>query len=190
MIPGLEKNRFDSAIRSVAKLDDPTVDGWSTEAFNETAGEQFKKIADFLASDHKTFPEGLAHPAFRLMASPARGATSAFQDQSLSVLRAASPDLEISERFQKALTELAEPLAGLSEIRSKFKTIRVEPGDEGTTTVTYVQIGGRDLSKAVQLNATWKCLWDTSLDPPLLKSIEVSNDDQVSQTDGQVRQTD
>ncbi len=180
VIPGLEKNRFDSAIRSVAKLDDPTVDGWSTEAFNETSGEQFNKIADFLASDHKTFPKGLAHPAFRLMASPARGATSAFQDQSLSLLRAASPDLEISESFQKALIELAEPLAGLSEIRSKFKTIRVEPGDEGTTTVTYVQIGGRDLSKAVQLNATWKCLWDASRDPPLLKSIEVSNDDQVS----------
>lgn len=67
----------------------------------------------------------------------------------------------------------------MEELRSKFKTVRVEPDKGETTTVTYVQIGGRNERESLQINATWTSLWDSASNPPLLKKIEVSDYDEV-----------
>ncbi len=179
-IPGLEKNQFDSAIRSVAELDDPVVDGWGTEQFNEISGAQFEKLGAVLASEEGALFKGLAHAEFRAFPLRPGSFQNSYLNARFSLERSIGAGEDVQLDFAGALSGLVTRLKGLDELRSKFKTVRVAPGEDGTTTVSYVQFGGHNDEQAIQINATWTCLWDDTSNPPLLKTIEVSNYDEVT----------
>jgi hypothetical protein len=73
-------------------------------------------------------------------------------------------------------------LSGNSDVRFKFKTVRVELGSDATTdpvTRSHFQISGRDDERSVQVNAMWTCTWQASSYTPLLKSISVSDYEEI-----------
>ena len=179
-IPGLEKNRFDSAVKSVADLDDPTADGWQTEAFNEEVGKQFKKIGGLLSEGSPMESDGIAHPSFQAAPVRATNFNSAYRDGRISVSRSEGTPNDSVGNFEDSFQSLAEVLKGYKEVRFKFKTVRVTPGKGEFSTVTHFQIGGRNSTQSLQINATWECRWDVASKTPLLKGIVVSNDDEVT----------
>ena len=177
--PGLEKNRFDLAVKSVADLDDPLADGWQTEAFNEEVGKQFKKIGKQLAEGGPLQAAGIAHESFRASPVRAENTVDFFKEGKLSVSRSSGQDGAAGVSYEASLKSLAGVLSKYEEIRFKFKTVRVTPGNGEFSTVTYFQIGGRNVEKAIQINANWECRWNVANKEPLLMAIKVSNYDEV-----------
>jgi hypothetical protein len=181
-VPGLEKNRFDVVVRDIVERDDPTVDGWDSERFNEATDVQLKKVGGLLVSETgEGATTELVFPSFRgTVLRPAK-LKEAYSDASLTVLRGEVDPAESGGGFEAAVRDLKVPLAELSDLRFKFKTIRVEPDEASaeTRTLSYFQISGANDKRSVQINAIWRCVWQAKTDPPQLKGIEVSNYEEV-----------
>ncbi|MGC6427009.1 MAG: FG-GAP repeat domain-containing protein [Akkermansiaceae bacterium] len=178
-IPGLKKNKFDAAIKDVAQLDDPLADGWQTEDFDERSGAQLKKLGEWLNRDGEIVLAHLIHtdhPSKSL--SLGHLSAEVYQNDTLSVRRP-SPEAKDENRILKiSAEELRELLGSYAPIRSKFKTIRVIPENDGVKTVVYVQLGGRNDSEALQVNATWTCHWDLDK-TPRLKTVSCTDYEEV-----------
>ncbi len=195
-MPGLSEGRFDNVVRKVAEREDPVLDGWDTERFNELAGAQLKVIGKMLIH-----PEDISDENVRKIASesyrgyPIRPVNLkvAFADQSITVAR--PPQDSFASQLaglggvKKSLTELADQLTGMTDHRFKFKIIRVTKPEKatGTTdTVAYFQISARNESKAVQINATWNCSWVIQAMPgqkapkPKLTSVSVEQYEEIT----------
>ncbi|MEM7313273.1 MAG: VCBS repeat-containing protein [Planctomycetota bacterium] len=195
-LPGLSERSFDKVVSSVAKREDPVVDGWDTERFSELAGSQLKVIGKLL-----THPEDLDDAHVRKIASetyqgrPIRPGNlqKAFGDKSLTILRESeqqdTSSFEGIEGAKQSLKNLADQLVGLGDYRFKFKIIRVKKPENATGTTdtqAYFQISGRNEEKAVQINSTWNCSWVIQAMPgqknpkPKLTSVDVEKYEQVT----------
>ena len=190
-LPGLDQNRFDAVVRSVARREDPVLDGWASERFNELANAQLKIIGKMLAESDKldrTYAASVADESFvtaRIRPSRLR---QVFADKSLTVKRVGSGNendlkpvtkktLQGLDGLVTALRQQAEPLNGLSDVRFKFKIVRVDQRDERVDTTAYFQISGRGPERAVQVNSTWNCRWLTVADPEAPKLANIVVDD-------------
>lgn len=181
-VPGLGQNRFDAVVRDIAERDDPTVDGWDSERFNEAADVQLKKVGGLLVSGTgEAAPPGLASTAFSSAALRPTKLKEAYSDASLTVLRGEVDKAQSGGVFDAAVRSLKVPLAELSDLRFKFKTIRVEQDAASgeTRTLSYFQISGANDKRSVQINAMWRCVWQAKTDPPQIKGIEVSDYEEV-----------
>lgn len=183
-LPGLEKNRFDAVVKQVAEREDPVLDGWNSERFNEASDKQFKHVAEAIADPASAVNETLAAPGF--LATPLRpsGMEKCYDDNSIQVWRSlgdsssSAPTLD----FVGSLEDLAAQFAGRNDVRSKFKTIRVDLGNGSNvdpTTRSHFQISGSNEVNSIQVNAMWECTWEKQTDPPLLKSIVVSDYEEI-----------
>jgi hypothetical protein len=184
-LPGLEKNQFNAVVKQVADREDPEVDGWQSERFNEVTDLQLKQVGDAIADPASLEAMQLAvtHFTFTPLRPPLL--KSVFDDEVIEVLRP-DPDAgsgsQIEGGLDSAIKDLAKMLSGNSDVRFKFKTVRVELGSDPATdpiTRSHFQISGRDAKRSVQLNAIWTCTWQASSDPPLLKSISVTDYEEV-----------
>lgn len=187
-LPGLGGNRFDSVVREVARREDPTVDGWDSERFNEVAGKQLKSIGKLLLDAKKIDRKHVAEVASEQIEGTAiRGENLAeiFADSSLSVKRPdeskSTSNFQGLNGFATALLKQAKPLHGLGDTRYKFKIVRVDSKENLRTTRAYFQISGRDEKHAVQINATWNTAWTAgeSPDKPKLVAISTENYEEV-----------
>jgi hypothetical protein len=184
-VPGLEENRFDSVVRDIVERDDPIVDGWSSEKFNETADLQLKKLGEWLvAGASGPAPEGLVASEFRSAPLRPEKLEPTYAHASLKVLRGAVDPAAAEGGFAAAFRGLSEALAGLGDVRFKFKTVRIEPDETlpVTRTLSYFQVSGAAPERAVQINAMWKAVWQSKSDPPLLETIVVSDYEEVIHT--------
>lgn len=167
-IPGLEENKFDAAIKDVARLDDPLTDGWQTEDFDERSGAQLKKFGKWLGGENEIILSDLIHPDHLSQSfSLNHLSVESYQNGTLSVRRPSSEINDENRMLKTSAHKLRELLSNHTPIRSKFKTIRVFPENNGVKTVVYVQLGGRNDSEALQINATWTCHWDLGQKPRL-----------------------
>ena len=181
-VPGLGQNRFDAVVRDIAERDDPTVDGWDSERFNEASDVQLKKVGElFVSGIEGAATTGLVSPSFRSAALRPAKLAEAYSDASLTVLRGAVENAQSGGNFETAVRSLMVPLAELSGLRFKFKTIRVEQDAASgePRTLSYFQISGANDKRSVQINAMWQCVWQAKTDPPQLKGIEVSDYEEV-----------
>lgn len=185
-LPGLDKQRFDSVVRNVAEREDPVLDGWESERFNELAGKQLKLVGKAL-SNPKTHAGDSAlakfvNEAFQSPGLRPSNLQVAFEDASLKVLRG---DVEGSGRFEghdgfrELVEEQAIVLEGMADLHFKFKIIRVEQDGEHTNTTAYFQIDGSNAEASAQVNATWNCRWLNDNEHPLLEEIRVENYEEV-----------
>ncbi|MGK0186212.1 MAG: hypothetical protein ACI9R3_001995 [Verrucomicrobiales bacterium] len=181
-LPALEENRFDAVVKQVADREDPVLDGWSSEKFNEAAQTQLKHVGEAIAApaslqDHHVFAQDFAAAALR----PA-SLQSHYDDGAIEILRARLSAPDSQQNAQGALSAITQLFTGHSKVRSKFKTVRVELGD-GTIvdpiTRSHFQISGRNDQRSIQVNALWQCTWQRNSDPPLLKSIAVTEYEEV-----------
>ena len=192
-LPGLDKHRFDKVIHDVAMREDPTIDGWQTERFNEVSSAQLKKIGKLLTDVKSIDQQNVAEigsVSFRGEALRPPYLKTVFADKSLTVLR---PDKEDKSRsfvgvvgLMTALRQQSDPLTDLGDVRFKFKTVRVEPVDQTIKTTAYFQISGRNAAKAVQINSTWNCTWENDSPPnaketsPRLTRIDVEDYEEIT----------
>ena len=176
-------------------IDNPTVDGWDSEAFSAQANKQLNQIAKLLVrpqSIDKQDLESLLVPNFHCGALlPAL--SECYRDENLVVERMAvdSPVNSGDAALQsfrglagmiEALSALKALLANTDETYCKFKVVRVDPSAEEITTRQYFSLSGHGSQRTIQQNATWLARWEPGKNnqPPRLLSIMVEDAEQVS----------
>ena len=184
-LPGLEENRFDAVVKDVADREDPVLDGWNSERFNELPGAQLAFLAKAIANPGILGTQPLVSPEF----SPSRlrpgRLETAYANGAIQVRRPATDPAAADTQglpFAAAISEMAALLHGNTDIHSKFKTVRVDLGSGNNTdptTRSHFQISGRDERRLLQVNAVWDCTWQAGNNPPLLKSVTVSQHEEV-----------
>ncbi len=182
------------------RLRDASIDGWSSEVFNETSSAQLARIGKWLAQ-----PDGLAEAALDSVfaadfeCASLRPSATQIADSSAGLVIARN-DQPLQEPLQGPLQEpLHEPLhrgpdgaaAALAELRErfatddrievKFKTISIEERENDAVTRCYVFSKSLfsdsiDARPARSSRATWQCEWSVASEPgeqPRLTRIQV-----------------
>lgn len=191
-LPGLENQRFDAVVRGVAEREDPLIDGWQSERFSELAEKQLKVVGQMLAAPTEvtsTAISNLVAERFHSRGLRPSPLSEAYRDASITVWRATAEndsgsDLHGLDGFQEVIRSQAEPLRDLENIRFKYKIVRVDEQDDGTSTTAYFQISGVNDRVSKQINATWRCRWTGSNDAPKLAEVAVSDYEEVEYNHG------
>jgi FG-GAP-like repeat len=173
LLPQVADQRFDGAIHDIVVREDPTVDGWDSEAFTEQALAQLNALGKMLAGEPAaaTAPSVCA-PDFSGAPIRPEGLRLVYEDAEVAVRRPISP--------AKEEKRLPQPIfAAAAGARFKFKIFRVELDDREARTTAYFQMTGREAARRVQINATWECRW-TRTDPPRLTRLAISDHEEVS----------
>ncbi len=173
------------------KFDDPSQDGWSSEAFSEAAAKQLKQIGKLLEHPERlssTDYGQLATPQFRCSPLIPPELVSVFKDSNIEVQRQPPESLPANgqplvgpEGLGKALEQIADSFPDARQLRSKFKIFRVRHEQHSTITRQFVELSGQSPESAREQHATWRAHWDRS-DPkiPRLLSLELIDFEQVT----------
>lgn len=178
--------RHESGARQLVSLGED----WQTEAFNNHAGSQLKRIGKLAMKGHATAEELAPYLAegFRCQSLRPTDLAQVYSDEATTVLRganlsASTTEFHNAEGLEQALAELLEPLAASSpeDRRIALKIIRVEPHDENVETQVRIEVFGRATEGSVQQVATWRCRWQRSQagEKPQLEGIEVEDFEEV-----------
>ena len=175
------------------KFDDPSQDGWSSEAFTATAAKQLKSIGKLLEHPQElatTDLDDIASKEFHCTPLIPADLVTVFQDQNIEVQRqqsgaeAGGPAFAGPKGLGQALQQIADSFRGAKRLRSKFKIFRVRHQEGSTRTRQFVEFSGRLEDGILEQHATWEALWDRSHPAvPRLKSLTLIDFEQVhSQT--------
>jgi len=163
-IPAVENHR------SWAEVDDPTKDGWDTEAFSDQANQQLKYIGQLIAGTEGIDPDRIASliaPDFACEALLPVELSTVFEDPALKVERG-SPVPTDSERnarprqlyreakgFVQTLRAAASPFRVARDVHFKFKVFRVQLSPHDVSTRQSFSVWGRTDTGMVEQHATW-----------------------------------
>lgn len=171
------------------ELDDPTSDGWETEAFSDLAASQLRRLAELVTGD--TAPDAAAlrplladsfscgnlvpddveetfhDHLFLVERSGRRGESEQGQDPS---------PFTGADGLADALGQLTKQLRGGQDLHAKFKLFRLQRTDDGIVTEQYFSLSARNERGMVEQHATWTIRWQISADgsPPKIRWIGVS----------------
>lgn len=196
LLPTSKQRTYDATIRDIIVREDPEVDGWQTEKFNELADKQLKQLGKLL-SDASLIDK---QHALALATSDFRGAIRpqhlnvAFEDGAFQVMRpsakqspqksgAASSESRGLDVFLAATRAQANAL-GHGKRRFKFKTIRVNLSPGAAATRSYFQLHSLG-DDSVQVNSTWDCEWRMEGRAPKLASVSVTNYEEIRRQQGE-----
>ena len=188
-----------------AKLDllnrfvDPRQTEWRTEVFSEAANAQLALLSELLRKPNAITAaalHGLVTDDFNCAALRPGSLNEALRDASIVVRRFRAPlerrnptestvgAFRGADGAATALQELTTVFRGDPNPNVKLKVYRVEQQEQNMATIVAVEVGAKTSSGAVQINATWKCIWIASGDrPPRLISIDVQDYEEVVSTD-------
>ncbi len=181
---------------------DPTVDGWQTETFSESAARQLDRLAKSLQKSDDLASGTLANSAIKTLEALASTdyRSPSLRPQLAEVLNseellvhrfAPSPPPASEERdkfnqgkdgFVAAMKQFLTQGNLQSVTHAKFKVSYVEVTDKKASTRVLVQLDGPSASTPgiTQINATWDCSWsDSATEQPLLAKIEVVEYEEV-----------
>jgi hypothetical protein len=176
LLPQVVDRRFDSTIRDIVEREDPSVDGWGSEVFAASALEQLNRLGEVLAGKPDTKASDVCVPDFSAPSLRPANLKTVLNDGAITVLRpSAAPAIETT--LPKALFP-EQPGA-----RCKFKIFSAGQKLGEIVTHCYFQLAHSDRGKRTQLNSTWECLW-TPTEPPMLKSISVTDHEEIIATSG------
>jgi hypothetical protein len=161
-------------------------DSWETETFAAAAAKQFERLGQVLTDPNSIADfdySSLIAQEFDCTKFRPQQMTSEFSDGSIQVFRGAIDESAQTgtEALVHALRDLAKPLEGKRDIRTKFKIVSVELAETVITTNVVYQASGRSDSDALQQSAVWHCRWktDSSSNSPLLVGIRVTDYEEV-----------
>lgn len=164
----------------IGGLDDPTQDGWGTEAFNNIAGSQLNKLFGLLIprSDQAPVPvEGLLAEGFVCNALvPSRLAT-VLDDGNLRVQRQVSGEdggrAVRGVDWNQELGQLRVALGELTEVTQKIKIVRVKSDAKYPQTEFFWEIFGPSQLGFSEAHVHFKAIWELASDhsPPRLKEL-------------------
>ncbi len=170
---------------AAAPVDDPSRDGWDTEAFNRRAGKQLKQLQHWI-EDGLPDASGavdLIDPAYRGAAMTPTSLDESFVDGPLRVERGRMNGQPTSFTGAAGLLQsLKMWLDPIDHRHAKFKLYRVERTDDGAITEQFVALTGDGEAGHVERNATWRIAWtDPGSDAlPRIRSIDVLDFEQVT----------
>lgn len=175
------------------RLDDPSADGWPSEALSEHAKEQLKRLGKMILHPGQMDDAALRQivaEGFSFNGLQPKGSEVVYTDSTLTVERmAAQPDAAprrgIAE-IEAAIGEIGTLLEGAAELRFEVKVFRVQQEIESFTTQQYVAISGITEMGVIEQHATWRARWAMSAgdSPPLLLQLDVSDVEQVTSRTG------
>jgi hypothetical protein len=172
-----------------SQLMNPRLDGWDSEAFNEDAGAQLKKVGKLILQPELRDAAHLSELVtedFTCAALRPRQLDEAYRDGSTTVRRGLDEAQELTKdvRGTAALAQALAPfdklLDGNRKPYVKFKVIQVELAAESARTPAYFEVRRVKDGGSVFVTATWHCQWKPSANSlPRLKSIVVENHEEV-----------
>lgn len=163
--------------------DDPSLDGWDSESFAQSALAQLDRIGELLSQPgllaiDESSP--LLAEEFSCNSLRPPKLIEVFADPPFAIRRtdgqAPGLRLEGREGFLQAVQALITPLGGAKDVHWKFKIFGVEQSGREARTIAYFQCDGRHPNGSViQQKATWTCRWANVSGDPLLHQIDVAD---------------
>ncbi|MEO2046221.1 MAG: VCBS repeat-containing protein, partial [Pirellulales bacterium] len=163
--------------QSWQKLDDPTSDGWSTEAYSERINQTLKQLGKLLQHGKRIDTRDLekfVSPQFSCRALLPASTRSVMEDKVVTVLRgeidAASIEPSADEPYQgsiglaSALNELVKPYFAAKGVRFKFKVFNVHSSGDKFVSRQYFAISGQTPDGMLEQNSTWVIHWSPQSD--------------------------
>ncbi len=179
--------------------DDPTQDGWETEAFASTAKHQLEEILQLIKRPADQIDEAcqsLVAKEFYGDGVLPMDLKTVFQDRIFLIQRQKNDGSQTQKNsmppaenqfkaFVASLHREAALFKGVDDLRIEVKVVGVDLSAERVTTKQKIALNGRIGSKRVEQHAIWKAGWkliDQS-DVPLLESLSVSHFEQTQVED-------
>ncbi len=205
--PTLKDRTYDATIHDIVAREDPTVDGWDSEAFSERANQQLKEVGKQIVAwtENGNAANGNAENGNAEKGSTRSPpiCTDDFSSNHLRppkldtvingakfrVLRASNESNSVTEfrgrtDFAKALGALGAVFDPTEETHFKFKIIRVALlGDQATTRSYFQMVGSSKGGTRVQVNSTWDSVWTLDAETPGLKRVRVTDYEEVHAND-------
>ena len=189
-------------------LDDPTKDGWDTEAFSAQANQQLTQVGDLIAGTEEIDTRQIAAlitADFTGEALLPEKLSTVFEDQDLTVERSPSNAAASHsgrndnsrqhyrglDGFIQALRAASQPFQDARDVHFKFKVFRVESLSNeslsneslSNTVLTrqYFAVSGRTATGTLEQHATWLIRWTPRAagQLPLIHSIRVEDFEQA-----------
>jgi len=169
--------RAEAFQRSAAALD-PTPGGWTSEARADAVSAQLGRLAAYL--EHPSEPGALAAlfaPDF--VAQVPEAQAPVFQDAALRIER--SGEGRAAEDGPAFLARLERWSRAVPSGHAKFKTVRVEAGEDELVTDAVLLFDGTQGTRAAQINSWWRCRWreEAGGEPPRLAGLRVLGHEEV-----------
>ena len=180
--PSVFRTEDEAAIHKRWKtLDNPESDGWTTEAFANSAAKKLKKVGQFISKidafsdESSTLLQGVVNKDFRCGPLLPPYLQTVYSDAIFKVRRTDDQSKKVSNNtvefkgakgLSMALLDLCKPFSGATEIRTKFKIFRVIPSAQQIVTRQYVEIVAHKDNGCVEQHATWEARWKTNPENP------------------------
>ena len=185
VLPGFTSDRFNRPFQYDLDREDPSLDGWDSEAFHESSKKQLQVIGDFIIGAGKR--EDLAKVVtadFQCVALRPLKLETVFED-AVVVVRRPADNTDHTKRLN-GVSGLLQTIGSLNNIVDNvaphvhFKIIHVDRRDGAVTTTCYFQIGGSTKQASAQIRSKWHCRWKPNPDgKPKLASIEIEDYEEV-----------
>jgi hypothetical protein len=191
-----------SSQTSWSQLDDPSADGWDTEAFHEKAKKQLDKIGQLLVHPRSIERQRLASLVtvdFSCAELIPTSVEPVSQDSVFLVERMTSEASsggtprealdQATGAFQgamglaEALKQAGAEFADAHDVRVAFKVFHVELHPNGVTTRQYLSLSGENNNGVIEHHATWTIHWQIATPktkaPPKIQRIEVNDFEKI-----------
>ncbi len=166
---------------SWSETDNPEVDGWDTEAFQDEAKKQLKLIGKELAAPNRMTAaslSGLVTEDFHSDHLLPENFPIVYEDKQLIVQRWNAPESRVSDQglplvgsdgllvaLQDLTNSFGTTVDNSEKIESQFKIYRVTPGSDGITeTRQLVSLLGRNAQGRVEQHSDWIANWKLQAD--------------------------
>jgi len=170
------------------EVDDPTADGWNTEAAHDVIKKRLNVIGRLLVNPAKADAAALT-PVLTadFRSGPLRPAElkSVMQDEATIVERGTlAEDQELSKttagELAEKIQELTGPLRDAENSRFQFKVMRVDEGIDEIETEQLLSLSGETADGFFEQHARWVTAWDvTNSKKPNLLSLRVIRFEQI-----------
>ncbi len=186
LAPGFNGIPYDEGLQSELNHLDPLADQWDTEAFNENALAQLKKLARAINQQALGDRAGsLAADGFRSTPLRPTSLQRAYLDSLYSIDRfvaAESSELAFTHSgvggLSEAIAQLQSELRNPSEVDFHFKIVRVNRLEDRVETEVFVELAAKTNRKIIQQSAEWTCEWTLDKTPQLL-TIRIAEFEEV-----------
>ena len=163
-------------------IDDPSSDGWETEAFNGRAKKQLARLSTWL-TDPELLADadaaGLAAPSFECPPLVPENLTQTFDDGILTVARAEldgpAPAVHFGPQgLVEALRELVQSFDPAQPVAVEFKPVSVELDGSRASTRQLVALSGSSSDGTAECHTTWVVSWERAQsEKPLITSLQL-----------------
>jgi hypothetical protein len=167
------------------RIDDPSGDGWNTEAFNQRVTGQLAEIKKQLSKPSKISADSLRSLSTTEVSVGSlrpENPELAWSADGLGVYRSqqqTGQDLKQTDRaaFAKSLTALVKKFTDPENLRAKIKVFRIKENTDFTETWQTVELFGKTEQGLEEENMVWYAKWklDESGRSPQIAHLEFEN---------------